>query len=123
MRTDYVLSIEPFGNTHAVFLCIPGAVFVLFEAYAAMPAKDQWQACENVRGYIARAAKSLAPTPGTEGGDGSPVVDSTEPTAGEEAGATSPAKASPWRPAVDHDDHPRARAHDGGGKPPVDEDA
>ena len=95
MRTDYVLSIEPYGNTHAVFLCIPGAVFVLFEAYAAMPAKDQWQACENVRGYIALAAKSLAPAVGTEGGTEdvptAPAVVQTEP--GPVVGG-SPARAS-----------------------------
>lgn len=49
------LSIEYYGNTHALILRDSGAIHVLFVAAESLPAAEQGKACENVREGIRRA--------------------------------------------------------------------
>lgn len=66
------LSIESYGDTHALILRDRGGVFELFTAESSLPAADQYKACENVRDGIRRAVGAPCPACGSKDPDDAP---------------------------------------------------
>lgn len=62
-RKPGVLSIKPYGSTHAVMLDEHGSSLAVFEAHRDLPPDAQRAACEGVRAALLRALAAQEPTP------------------------------------------------------------